>query len=320
MATQAPTPGLTYFSTAGLEREERFAYWREMLDGVYRTGIDIRQPAPEPFFASVRTAQLLHANVFWGRYGATLNRMQKEPNDDLELVVNLDGLMCASQLGTDVRLARGDAFLMTRGELRIIDRPTAGEHVGVRVRRADIAPFLRPDDGRPGRFIPGGSAEMRLLTRYVRLLDESEPLYDPRTLALVTGHVHDLLMLALGARGDARDHASNRGLRAAQIKAIKAYVEQNLALGNLSPETLAPKFGLSARTIQRLFEREGATFSEFLRERRLQLARRMLASPRFARSSVARIALDAGFGDISHFNRMFRRRFGLTPTDFRGAH
>jgi AraC-like DNA-binding protein len=43
------------------------------------------------------------------------------------------------------------------------------------------------------------------------------------------------------------------------------------------------------------------------------MAHRMLVNRRFDSLSVGDIALDAGFDDLSYFNRLFRRRFSLTP-------
>jgi transcriptional regulator GlxA family with amidase domain len=39
----------------------------------------------------------------------------------------------------------------------------------------------------------------------------------------------------------------------------------------------------------------------------------MLRDPHFAHLKIAVVATDAGFSDISHFNRTFRRTFGDTP-------
>ena len=66
-----------------------------------------------------------------------------------------------------------------------------------------------------------------------------------------------------------------------------------------------------------LFEEAGTTFSAFALERRLDGARSMLRSSRYATWSITEIALESGFGDLSHFNRRFRRRFGMTPNEMR---
>jgi AraC-like DNA-binding protein len=45
----------------------------------------------------------------------------------------------------------------------------------------------------------------------------------------------------------------------------------------------------------------------------------MLTHPRYAGMTVSAIAFAAGFGDLSHFNRDFRRRYGATPSEVRAA-
>ena len=50
---------------------------------------------------------------------------------------------------------------------------------------------------------------------------------------------------------------------------------------------------------------------------RLACAHRLLTDPRLAAEKISSIAVDAGFGDLSYFNRAFRRRFGETPSGIR---
>ena len=91
----------------------------------------------------------------------------------------------------------------------------------------------------------------------------------------------------------------------------------NISARDLTLVALAAHQGVTPRYIQLLFESEGITFSEFVLEQRLARAHRMLADPRYAASTIIAIAFAAGFGDISYFNRAFRRRFGATPSDVR---
>jgi AraC-like DNA-binding protein len=66
-----------------------------------------------------------------------------------------------------------------------------------------------------------------------------------------------------------------------------------------------------------LFETDGVTFSEHVLRQRLARAHRMLSDPGFGSLTISAIALAAGFGDLSYFNRTFRRRFGATPSELR---
>jgi hypothetical protein len=79
----------------------------------------------------------------------------------------------------------------------------------------------------------------------------------------------------------------------------------------------APPSQMGPRSLQRLFEEDGSTFSAFKLEQQLLLVRRLLASRVHTSATVTAVAFAAGFCDLSYFHRSFRRRFGITPADFR---
>jgi AraC-like DNA-binding protein len=70
-------------------------------------------------------------------------------------------------------------------------------------------------------------------------------------------------------------------------------------------------------SIRRLFEAEGVTFTEYVLAQRLARAHRMLMDPRRASEKISTVALDAGFDDVSYFNRAFRQFCGDTPSGVR---
>lgn len=72
---------------------------------------------------------------------------------------------------------------------------------------------------------------------------------------------------------------------------------------------------MSKPTFSRQFKRHtGKTYIDFLNEIRLDQVRRALLE---TEESISRIALRSGFGNLSHFNRLFRRHFGISPSEFR---
>jgi AraC-like DNA-binding protein len=71
--------------------------------------------------------------------------------------------------------------------------------------------------------------------------------------------------------------------------------------------------------IRKLFEGEGTSFSQLVLGRRLVRAQRMLIDRRWADRSIAWIAFETGFDDLSYFNRTFKRFYGDTPSDVRDA-
>ena len=97
---------------------------------------------------------------------------------------------------------------------------------------------------------------------------------------------------------------------------IKDDIAKNLG-ADLSLTALAARHGLAPRLVQRLFETEGTSFTEYVLTQRLALAHRLLTDPRRHGEKISVIAWDSGFGDLSYFNQAFRKRYGLTPSDVR---
>ena len=141
---------------------------------------------------------------------------------------------------------------------------------------------------------------------------------DQDLLNLSVRHIQDLLALTIGPRSDFADTARTRGLRAARLKLAKSYIMSNSHRRDLSVAGVAGSLNVTPRYVQRLFEAEGTTFSDFLTGQRLARAHRLLCEPQTSQAAISTIAYDVGFGDLSYFNRRFRRRYGMTPREVRG--
>jgi AraC-like DNA-binding protein len=77
---------------------------------------------------------------------------------------------------------------------------------------------------------------------------------------------------------------------------------------------IAGLYGVTPRAIQKAFGAEGRTFSEYVLERRLERAWLRLMSADENGLSISSVAFEVGFGDLSYFNRSFRKRFGRSPS------
>jgi AraC-like DNA-binding protein len=65
------------------------------------------------------------------------------------------------------------------------------------------------------------------------------------------------------------------------------------------------------------FEMEGTTFTDYVLAQHLARAHRRLTDPRRDGEKISTVAYDCGFGDVSYFNRVFRRQYGAAPSDIR---
>src|SRR3546814_20210977 len=100
------------------------------------------------------------------------------------------------------------------------------------------------------------------------------------------------------------------GVKAARLRAIKADIAVHLCDPRLDIAGVAARMGISPRYVRRLFQEETGSFSAYVLDERLDRAHRLLLHPGLVPRTIAAIAYACGFGDLSYFNRTFRRRFG----------
>ena len=168
------------------------------------------------------------------------------------------------------------------------------------------------------RPIPRGNEALKLLVAYLGFLNQELSLTAPDLRSNAARHVYDLVVLAVGATaGKAAEAAKDLGVPAGRLRAIKCDIIASLGDAELSIETTAARHGVTPRYVRKLFESEGTTFSEFVLGQRLAHAHRLLTTPRFSDHAIGSIALESGFGDLSYFNRTFRRVYGAAPTEVR---
>ncbi len=238
-------------------------------------------------------------------------------DDDFSFHMNVSGLSDVSAQRRETTLGNGDAMLLSYSVSRTISRPSLVDHRVIRLPRASLGPLVSNIDDFVLRPVPRGTGMLGLLRTYVDAVFDDPALEMPDMRSLIVVQLCDLIAVTLGATRDARAVAEGRGIRAARLRAIKNDIEARLAHGELSPGLVAKRHKISDSYIRKLFEGEGTSFSQFVLTRRLVHAHRMLTDPRSAERSIAWIAFEAGFGDLSYFNRTFKRFYGATPSEIR---
>jgi AraC-like DNA-binding protein len=306
------------FSSTALPPERRTA----ALQGLRERGIVRLEPLPDHLArVEIRKVSLPGFSILEGALGGL--RQIAAPydplvGDDVFLGVNLAGRSIVHQGGRELVLDDGDAVFFSSAEKGfVIHRPTPVLFLGLRVPRKALALLAANLDGALLRLVTGRSAPLRLLTKYLRCVGADvadEPQILGRTVA---AHVYDLIALIVGANADAVAAAEDRGVKAARLRAIKTDIARRLADGELTIADVAARQGVTLRYVHKLFEGEGASFSRYVLDRRLEAAYRVLTDQRQDHRSILSIAFDSGFADLSHFNRTFRRRYDATPTDVR---
>ena len=99
-----------------------------------------------------------------------------------------------------------------------------------------------------------------------------------------------------------------------RVQKVKSYIEQNYKK-EIRLTTLADIAGMSPSAFSRFFKlHTGRNLSEYIIDQRLGYASRMLVD---STNSVAEISYACGFNNLSNFNRIFKKRKGYSPSEFR---
>lgn len=102
-----------------------------------------------------------------------------------------------------------------------------------------------------------------------------------------------------------------------QIKAITNYIEEHYA-EKISLEDLAEFANISLYHLAHIFKKcTGQSPNEYINFYRLTIAGNRLLSED---TQILNIAIDCGYNNISYFNRAFKKRYGLTPKEYRNKH
>jgi AraC-like DNA-binding protein len=237
--------------------------------------------------------------------------------DNIAFGCVLDAPWQVTEFGRSADLQPGDGVLLSNADLGALSFPRACRCVAFGMPRAELAPLVPDLGGLFARRIPAASPSLQMLLRYLELGRDRQIAADPDLQAAFAQHVKVLLALTLAAIRDAA--GESLGSAAVRLRKIQDDIRRSCREPELTIHAVAARQGVSARYAQRIFEASGTTFTDYLNEQRLQAVHQALRHSPTARVCVSSIAYDCGFSDISHFNRLFRRRFDCTPTDVRKA-
>jgi AraC-like DNA-binding protein len=292
--------------------------WREQY-ARRRLKVDFEPLAGSAFHATVRPIfpelRIVRATLSPG-FLFRDEDLLRDGDDRIGFVVAQSGELTARHLGREIRLSPGDATMMLMSATGGVGWRENSTLFDMLIPPAEWeARGARPEDGLM-QCLCGKSDAMQLLRCYIRCLERSGLSAFGNDHTTVRRHVIDLMVLAATPHQFLGE--SNLGaVAAAHLHAIFDHVALHFSDPELSLSKVAQSMCISTRYVQRLLKTSGKSFTAHVIERRLKHAFMLLTAPDLNDVHICDIALRAGFSDISHFNRLFRSRFGDTPKGVR---
>jgi AraC-like DNA-binding protein len=244
----------------------------------------------------------------------TVRDIRLDPREYYFLLIQLEGVCGIEQNDQKRLLAPGDCMLVDSARPSCLHyNSSLSNHLSVHVPRHVALPS-RLDAGLLNRPLPAqdhmATVLRALVARMLRTPVSSSRSVDLRSLFLkATGHAF--------ARDEAHTTCEPSCRSSERVERARALVDRHLTDPGLTPRRVASRLGVSLRTLQEDFNSTGGTVGDYIRTRRLRLAHDRLSAlhGHARRGTIAEVALESGFNDISYFNRCFRKAFDCSPSD-----
>jgi AraC-like DNA-binding protein len=305
------------WSTSPTRLDQPFGSWADDLAAAF-VRLEPRRIADRPFTGSISKVDAAPVQVsLVTATGHTVLRLASHiassPEDLCFVNLQLEGLGRTTQRGHEQVSAPGDLALADTTEpFEIAHRHNFKLFCFAVPRRLLPKGLLeRPRLGLSAT--ESGRALSRTLASCAELCLSGSRL--PKTSVLIARHITELISCAPEILSDS---SVERVHTPVLLSMMLNHIDRYSSDPELGAAPLAARFRCSERYVHRLFTTTGRSVGEHLNEKRIAVCTRKLLDQGSA-ETIAEIAFAAGFRDISHFNRLFKRCHGLAPREFRRA-
>ncbi|GAB2915868.1 AraC-like ligand-binding domain-containing protein [Streptomyces mayteni] len=300
------------------DREEvlRHAVWESMV----AVDIDHRPPA-EGISARVGLGAVGPLRICSARATAvTIRRTERLAREDEEPAVTL-GLQLT---GTSLVVQNGRECLLRPGECAVYESIAPYTHLFDEGVDYHFIRFPRAALALPERLlrdvtaVPLGSDNpvARLAFTYFSQLAVSDDMHRGGHADAVVEPSIELLRAVLTSQ-HGNSSLARGPLDATLSLRITRYIRAHLADPDLSAARIAAAHGISVRHLYAVLSRSGISLGDWIRTHRLAECRRELAGPHGRLRTIAAIGRRWGFVDATHFSKVFKQAYGISPRDWR---
>ncbi|MBN8749974.1 Transcriptional activator NphR [Xylophilus ampelinus] len=320
MPSPAPAhPCVQTWSTDEALRREATDAWEAALGASYGRW-DVDRAVPHGFSASLRKRSFGGVRVVECECDPCSGRrlpqvVGREAQAFVGVQITRSGSECFHLGGQALSVGAGDLVIWTSEQpsaFTVIERL---HKVSLVLPLADVQKRLPRSSRFTGTVLDSRRGIGAVLYSHVDSLARQLDLFTDEDQAAVERATLELLCAALSHGLE----APSRGLAARYLKQLQDYALRHLQDEDLSPASIAAANHMSPRYVHQLFGQCGVSVSVWIRQQRLERCREALESPAHRHSAVADIAHAWGFSDPAHFARVFRSRYGASPSAWREA-
>jgi AraC family transcriptional regulator, positive regulator of tynA and feaB len=314
-----PGDGLQRWRVTGADNRQRLRSWSEILAASHLAfDVHATHRTPEGFRGAV-TRQAIGdlmlvdcaASPFLGHRSRAVMSSDARHEDILGFQFVCKGVETVREGARRLAASAGDVVIWdgdTPTDVEIVEPFHKRTLLFPRERVLAVCPRLAELTALPPLH---DNAPARLLVRYMNALALEQFALEPAAGVAAANAAVELLRAAVEPCVPTSRSAGREAIRAE----IRRYVRTRLQDPELGPASIARAYSVSVRALHALFEDSDASVAGLVRTERLTRCLEDLQRPNGG--SVTDIAFRWGFCDAAHFSRVFKRTFGVTPSEVR---
>jgi AraC-like DNA-binding protein len=311
---------LETFSTLGLDPRRKIEYWNDSVCASFTPHssepVDLR--AFNGSIARTSVGDLTAAEVYSDAQAVlhTRTHVARSKRAMFFIHMQLEGESLNRQDGREARLGPGDFTLCDTTRPYEIHFAAPNRMFVLGIPEAIMRRHLACPESVVAIPMSGMDGMSGLLSSFLRgFWKECQDDLDPAVVPRVTNAILDLVASAYTALPASQSERSS--LATAHRIRIVNYIEAHLGDPDLTPMRVAHACKMTPRYLHHLFSHESETVARYILRRRLEECSRALTGQSQRGRTVTAIAFDYGFNSPTHFGRVFRARYGVTPRDYR---
>jgi AraC-like DNA-binding protein len=300
------------FTLREIPEPKKLGIWRDAIHRTYQT-VDCRKVDGTPLLGDIRVAAFGDLEVSEVAsppmtYARGAEEIAAGREAHFQLVLAVSGHGTYRQRSAEVNLGVGDMVIYSSLEHSEVSFPAASLTQVIKIPSKLLEDKIDSVDRIAATFIDGSSPEgcmARQLIQTCVAVSMGGGVTDDRLSDGALQILAAVIDNSLPGAGNSRFSSS--------LKKVKKYIEKNLSDPGLNIIRIAKENGVSTRTMNRMFATEGTTAVDWMWSRRLAASHKILTEGKV--KQVGQAAFDCGFSDLSHFGRVFKKRYGYLPNE-----
>ena len=308
------------FTTDAVPPHQRVKYWNQWSSSAI-TRSNIKPMSRDVFNGHVRildTPAMRFANFISdaATLAHTRSHVAAETSHALILHLQLDGASYNAQDGRDTVIHRDDYTLCDSTRPYDLKFDRRNDMLSLRIPEAAFRERLGAPELLTCVHMSGRAGIGRLVSGFIRSCwQQYLEGIDPIVARKLADNILDVLATSYAVAY--RSEVETSAVTTTRRLVVRRAIEDNLCNPDLSPAMLGTLLGYSATYLHKLFREGEETLCQYIMRRRLEEAARLLTDPLRLERSIGEVAFAVGFKNATHFGRVFRTHFGMTPTDYR---